>query len=109
MYKDRLKKLGLKCFSKRNLQHIVNGHCIEGANYIGKFVTTSADDSIFFIGENFLELALEVCEKGIKVGEQKYVYDLGRFVGLNRMGECTSKVEVWLTKSLDGIRSVYPI
>jgi len=39
---------------------------------------------------------------------EKFICDLGRPIGLNKMGIATTQVKVILTKTLDSVRTVFP-
>jgi len=109
IYKDRLSKLGFRAFAKRNLEHIRYGHYEDGANFISKIIKEGKIDAYFNHSENFIELAMQVCEKGVKIGKDKYFCDFGRYIGCDKFGNLTSKVEVCLVKTLDGVRTTYPV
>lgn len=108
-YGERLAKVGLDNFSEKNLQHIRHEHCIDGSKYLFNLIGAGEIDAAFNQCENFIELAVQVCEKGVKTDSKHIVYDFGRIVGLDKFGCQTSKVEVYLLDTLNGIRTVYPV
>jgi len=108
IYGDKFKKLGLNCIAKRCLKHIRNGHYQDGSNFIMNYIKDGIKDAYFNQGENFIELMLEAYGKGTKISANKIVYDFGRTIGMDRMENATSMVEVWLN-SPDAIRTFYPV
>lgn len=65
--------------------------------------------SLFNEGEDFVKLALDAWEHGIEVDLNAKEHNVGRIIGLDDLGNPTSKVRVILNEKMDELRSVYPI
>ena len=100
---NRFKELKLNPISKKTLKHIINEHTPAGVKGI------SSNKSMFNLGEDFIELLIEAWEKGTSINETTKIYDTGRVIGFNRVGEATTKVRVVLDESLTTFGTIYPI
>ncbi len=102
-YSGQFTNLGLEAPSKTFLKHIKNSHIQGGAKAI------AGKKSIFNAGENVLELAIESWVKGNEIEKGIKIFDVGRVIGIDLYGKLASKIYIVLNKTLDGVRTFYPV
>jgi len=109
-YAKELGRLGLKpSITKDLLSHVRHRHYADGSKFLFNLYNKEIRKSVFNYHENFIKLALEAIEKGVKVKPDVIVYDFGRVIGLNNLGDPTTKIRVVLNGTLDAIRTIFPV